>query len=313
MLGIGVVKGLLTTFTHLFKKPLTIQYPDERMEMPPWTRGRPRLIYELDSGDLRCVACGACAIACPVDVIKIEQHPGPDRKKVLDRFDIDMGGCIECALCVEACPFRALVMAPDFEMAYYDRASSLVFNMRQLRIAGTPEVDAAMEHLLGVKRGFARTGGDQAKEAAPAAPAPRAAAPAARPAARPVAAAAAAAAPALPAAQGQAAPAARPAIDPKELEGLTPAEKAALYKARQREAGIVPPKRGEQPPAKAPAAEPQATAPAPAQPAPASASGKVEIDPKELEGLSPAERAALYKARQRAAGIAPPGRGESKG
>ncbi len=45
--------------------------------MPIWTRGRPRLIYEVDTGDLRCTACGACALACPVDVIKIEQHPNP--------------------------------------------------------------------------------------------------------------------------------------------------------------------------------------------------------------------------------------------
>lgn len=304
MIGAGVLKGMLTTFSHLFHRPVTIQYPDEQMAMPPWTRGRPRLIYNLDSGDLRCTACGACAIACPVDVIKIEQHPGPDRKKVLDRFDIDMGGCIECALCVEACPFEALVMAPDFEMAFYDRADSLVFNMYELRIAGTPEVDAAMAHIIGVKRGFARTGGEAAKPAAPAAAArPAAPAPAARPAA----------APAQPTA-------ARPAtaqvqIDPKELEGLSPAERARLYKERQRAAGIggPPPKTSPAGEAGAPAApRPPAAAPAPrpaAPSAPAQPSGQgggyLGIDPKELEGLSPAERAALYKARQRALGIGP--------
>ena len=157
MLGLGIAKGMLTTLKHiLVVKPVTIQYPEQRMEMPVWTRGRPRLIYDLDSGDLRCTACGACAIACPVDVIQIHQHPGPERgKKILDRFDLDMGGCIECALCVEACPFRAIVMAPDFEMATYDRSNSLVFNMHQLRIAGTPEVDAAMEYQQGIKRGLA--------------------------------------------------------------------------------------------------------------------------------------------------------------
>ncbi len=177
---LGIIKGMLVTFSHLVRKPITIQYPEERMEMPPWTRGRPRLIYDIDSGDLRCTACGACALACPVDVIKIESHQGPDRKRVLDRFDIDMGGCIECGLCVEACPFRALVMAPDFEFGTYDRADSLVFNMFQLRIAGTPEVDAAMEHIQGVKRGLARTGPPPAQAAPrPAGPAPARPAPAA--------------------------------------------------------------------------------------------------------------------------------------
>src|SRR5438093_9711951 len=162
------------------------------MPMPAWTRGRPRLIYDLDSGDLRCTACGACATACPLDVIQLHQHPGPERgKKILDRFDLDMGGCIECALCVEACPFRAIVMAPDFEMATYDRANSLVFNMHQLRIAGTPEVDSAMEYIQGVKRGLAgqaARGAPPARAAAGARPAPaaeRPAAPAGAGAARP--------------------------------------------------------------------------------------------------------------------------------
>src|SRR5881397_3924509 len=215
--GLGVAKGMLTTISHLVKPPVTIQYPEERLDMPIWTRGRPRLIYEVDTGELRCTACGACALACPVDVIKIEQHPSPTGKgKILDRFDIDMAGCIECALCVEACPFRAITMAPDFEMAAtYDRAFDLVYDMYQLRIPGTPEIDAGMEHIQGVKRGLkgqaapaaARpaAGAPATARAAPAAaarPAPASAAPA--PAAEPVAAPAAA----TPSAPAPAAPAA---------------------------------------------------------------------------------------------------------
>ncbi|MBV9357744.1 MAG: NADH-quinone oxidoreductase subunit I, partial [Chloroflexi bacterium] len=181
--GLGVARGMLTTLTHLGKRPVTIQYPEERMTVPIWTRGRPRLIFEVDTGDLRCTACGACALACPVDVIKIEQHPNPAGKgKILDRFDIDMAGCIECALCVEACPFRAITMAPDFEMAAFERTRDLVYDMYQLRIAGTAEVDAGMEHIQGVKRGARATAG--AGAAAPAAAAGAAkATPTARPAA----------------------------------------------------------------------------------------------------------------------------------
>src|SRR5206468_552044 len=172
--GLGVAKGMLTTISHLVKPPVTIQYPEERLEMPIWTRGRPRLIYEVDTGELRCTACGACALACPVDVIKIEQHPSPIKGKILDRFDIDMAGCIECALCVEACPFRAITMAPDFEMAAFTRETELVFDMYELRIAGTPEIDAGMEHIQGVKRGQ-RGAAPAAAAARPAAAAPAAA------------------------------------------------------------------------------------------------------------------------------------------
>src|ERR671936_962647 len=178
--GLGVARGMLTTLSHLAKKPVTIQYPEERLDMPIWTRGKPRLIYEVDTGELRCTACGACALACPVDVIKIEQHPSPTGKgKILDRFDIDMAGCIECALCVEACPFRAITMAPDFEMAAYERDRELVYDMYDLRIPGTPEVDLGMEHIQGVKRGLGRQAGAArpapAAAARPAAPAPAAA------------------------------------------------------------------------------------------------------------------------------------------
>jgi NADH-quinone oxidoreductase subunit I len=272
MYGAGIARGMMTTLWHFFfAKSVTLQYPEERLELPPWTRGRPRLIYDVDSGDLRCTACGACALACPVDVIKIEQHPAVGKGKVLDRFDLDMGGCIECALCVEACPFRAIVMAPDFEFGAYDREKSLVFNMHELRIAGTPEVDAAMEFIQGVKRGrSAQAGAGPAPTAgagrAPAAAAAGAKAPAAgakapaaagarapaaggaakaapaaaKPAGAPAAAAAEPAAAGGPttAAQQQAASTSGPLGFTQDLAGLSPAERAKIYKERAAAAGI---------------------------------------------------------------------------
>jgi NAD-dependent dihydropyrimidine dehydrogenase PreA subunit len=90
---------------------------------------------------LCCTASGACALACPVDVIKIEQHPSPIKGKVLDRFGIDMAGCIECVVCIEACPFRAITMAPDFEMvATFDRATDLVALLGRPRGAARSDV-----------------------------------------------------------------------------------------------------------------------------------------------------------------------------
>lgn len=254
--GLGVAKGMLTTLSHLFKSPVTIQYPEERLEMPIWTRGRPRLIYEVDTGELRCTACGACALACPVDVIKIEQHPSPIKGKILDRFDIDMAGCIECALCVEACPFRAITMAPDFEMTAFERTTDLVFDMYDLRIAGTPEIDAGMEHIQGVKRGLRGQGAAAPAPAAraAAAPAARPAAPAPAPAAAPAAQAGAPAgqaadAAAVPAAATAAAPPAAEApkdydpltISDEDLKKLPPADRAAVYRARLKASGWTPP------------------------------------------------------------------------
>jgi NADH-quinone oxidoreductase chain I len=281
--GLGVAKGMLTTISHLVKPPVTIQYPEERLDMPIWTRGRPRLIYEVDTGELRCTACGACALACPVDVIKIEQHPSPIKGKVLDRFDIDMAGCIECALCVEACPFRAITMAPDFEMAAtYDRTTDLVFDMYDLRIAGTPEIDAGMEHIQGVKRGLR----GQAAPAAAARPAPAAAARPAAAAAAPASSAATAAAAPAAAAPAAAAPAA--------------AAPAAAVPAAAAPAAAVPA-----------AAAPAAAAPAASAPAAAAAPVPTDYDPltisdDDLKKLPASERAKVYRARNQAKGIGLP-------
>lgn len=272
--GLGVAKGMLTTISHLVKPPVTIQYPEERLDMPIWTRGRPRLIYEVDTGELRCTACGACALACPVDVIKIEQHPSPIKGKVLDRFDIDMAGCIECALCVEACPFRAITMAPDFEMAAtYDRTTDLVFDMYDLRIAGTPEIDAGMEHIQGVKRGLR----GQERAAAPAA------------AARPAPAAIRAPGPVAGQATGATA-----APTTSETTGNQVAEPKAAP------AAAVASGQGD-----------TATAAAAAASAPTAAAAPTNYDPltisdEDLKLLPPAERAKVYRARNMAKGIGLP-------
>lgn len=270
--GLGVAKGMLTTISHLVKPPVTIQYPEERLDMPIWTRGRPRLIYEVDTGELRCTACGACALACPVDVIKIEQHPSPIKGKVLDRFDIDMAGCIECALCVEACPFRAITMAPDFEMAAtYDRTIDLVFDMYDLRIPGTPEIDAGMEHIQGVKRGLR---GKDAVAPAPARPAP-----------------AVARAPGPVAGQATGATASPVSTETTGTQVATP--KAAPQVA-------VPSGQGEAAPAAAAAAAAPTTQAAPTNYDP------LTISNEDLQKLPPAERAKVYRARNMAKGIGLP-------
>ena len=286
--GLGVAKGMLTTISHLVKPPVTIQYPEERLDMPIWTRGRPRLIYEVDTGDLRCTACGACALACPVDVIKIEQHPSPIKGKVLDRFDIDMAGCIECALCVEACPFRAITMAPDFEMAAtYDRAFDLVYDMFELRIPGTPEIDAGMEHIQGVKRGLR---GQGAAAPAPARAAGGASA-AATPAARPAPAAQRAPGPVAGQATGATASAAS-----TETTGTQVAEPAAAPQA------AVAAGQG----ADAAASQAASAAAAPTAEAAPSDYDPLTISDEDLKKLPPADRAKVYRARLKASGWTPP-------
>ena len=146
----GIASGMWTTLKHFFtslRKPVTVQYPEERLPLAVGFRGLPRLVYDLQTGDARCVACGICAQACPVGVIHIDSHRGPDGRKLLDRFDIEAGGCVFCGLCVEACPFDALTMTAGFELAAYNRPA-LLWPKERLLVPGTPENDANVHWIM---------------------------------------------------------------------------------------------------------------------------------------------------------------------
>jgi NADH-quinone oxidoreductase subunit I len=152
----GIANGMWTTLKHFFtslQKPVTVQYPEQRLPLSVGFRGLPRLNYDLESGDARCVACAICATACPVGVIHIDAHRGGDGRKLLDRFDIEAGGCIYCGLCVEACPFDALTMTPGYELAAYNRAD-LLWPKERLLVPGTAENDANMHWIMsGIEKG----------------------------------------------------------------------------------------------------------------------------------------------------------------
>ena len=123
--------GMNITLKHLFTPSITLQYPDERWEMPE--RSRNQLFNDIDD----CIGCDQCARACPVDCIYIETEktgPGEDlgltskgtkkRLKVL-RFDIDMSLCCYCGLCTYPCPTECLIMTPNYESSVYDRTDLL--------------------------------------------------------------------------------------------------------------------------------------------------------------------------------------------
>ena len=59
--GIEAVKalatGFATTLKHLFRKPITEQYPEYKRTLPERTRARIILTRDPDGAE-RCVACG---------------------------------------------------------------------------------------------------------------------------------------------------------------------------------------------------------------------------------------------------------------
>ncbi|MBY6275893.1 NuoI/complex I 23 kDa subunit family protein [Symbiobacterium thermophilum] len=131
--GKSIVTGLGITFREMMFRPaITVFYPEQRDDVPPWFRGIPVLKTDLRTGEYKCTSCMQCAQACPVNVITIEWHQDPEtKKKVCDRFAIDMSRCMLCNFCVEACPFDSLVMGYDYELCKVN-PENLVFEFEDL-------------------------------------------------------------------------------------------------------------------------------------------------------------------------------------
>ena len=104
----------------------TEQYPSERPEVAERYRGAPRLNINPDNNETLCIACDLCAIACPEKLILVGSERDPKTKhKVLTTFTYDLSRCMFCGLCEDACPVDALELTQDFEMASYSRQGAI--------------------------------------------------------------------------------------------------------------------------------------------------------------------------------------------
>jgi NADH-quinone oxidoreductase subunit I len=116
--------GFATTLRHMFKKPITVNYPEQKIPMFPKFRGKQVLMRD-ENGLEKCVACGLCSVACPADAIYLEAEEndgtvmaGPRYAKV---YQIHKTRCIFCGYCEEACPVSAIFMGKDYELAVYSK------------------------------------------------------------------------------------------------------------------------------------------------------------------------------------------------
>ena len=130
MIG-ALVTGFLTTLRHLFRKPVTIQYPEERREPAARFRGLHALRRYPESGEERCISCCLCAKICPTQCIRLVTSG--EERKVIDTYDVDLGHCLFCGLCAEVCPEEAIVLSPRYEASYYRRGETILRKADLLR------------------------------------------------------------------------------------------------------------------------------------------------------------------------------------
>ena len=60
-------------------------------------------------------------MACPHGVIEMRTSEAPGKIRMVDYYSIHITRCLFCGLCVEGCPFRAIEMSDEFELAGYQR------------------------------------------------------------------------------------------------------------------------------------------------------------------------------------------------
>lgn len=131
---LSVLRTIFEVFMHSFRKRATIQYPEEKVQLPARYRGRIILSRDPDGGE-RCVACYLCAVACPVDCIALQMAEDDTGRRYPEFFRINFSRCIFCGFCEEACPTYAIQLTPDFEMSEY-RRNSMVYEKEDLLIDG---------------------------------------------------------------------------------------------------------------------------------------------------------------------------------
>jgi NADH-quinone oxidoreductase subunit I len=150
MFGSGIARGMRTTLQHLFKTPVTVQYPEEVLPLPIGFRGRVSLVVNPETDRYRCTACGLCAKACPVDIIQIVRAKDEKGKPIPypESYQYNLLECIFCGLCVEACPFVALTMVPDRELATSSREEADQ-TLQEMDLVASPEVDEQRVRVAG--------------------------------------------------------------------------------------------------------------------------------------------------------------------
>ena len=170
----AVLRAMGMTLRNLFRKPVTVHYPDKQRQYPSRYRGLLALTYDKETSEENCIGCRLCEYVCPPAVIKVEMLKA-EKRNYAKTFTLELYACEFCELCVQVCPTDAIVMMKSFDMPTADRREMLL--------------DKDRLHAIGLQYEQSWATGNRLRDmqTPPKAPAPAHAKPTATPAAAPAA------------------------------------------------------------------------------------------------------------------------------
>jgi NADH-quinone oxidoreductase subunit I len=129
-----LLAGLGVTLKNLFRRKITLQYPEEKTPMSPRFRGL-HALRRYPNGEERCIACKLCEAVCPAKAITIESTVREDGTRRTTRYDIDLTKCIFCGFCEESCPVDSIVETNIHEY-HGEKRGDLYFTKEMLLAVG---------------------------------------------------------------------------------------------------------------------------------------------------------------------------------
>ena len=141
---VEIVQGLSLTSRYLFRRKITVQYPEEKTPKSPRFRGL-HALRRYPNGEERCIACKLCEAVCPALAITIESEARDDDTRRTTRYDIDLFKCVYCGFCEESCPVDSIVLTAIHEFHFEPREGHIITKAELLDIGDRYEAKIAAD------------------------------------------------------------------------------------------------------------------------------------------------------------------------
>jgi NADH-quinone oxidoreductase subunit I len=114
--GLGITFRHMIKNLFNKKKMITLNYPEEKYEYSPRFKGNHVLTVKKDGSlrCTACMLCATNCPAQCITIVASE-HADPSVEKYPIHYEIDILRCVYCGFCEEACPVDAIRMGPEWQ------------------------------------------------------------------------------------------------------------------------------------------------------------------------------------------------------